>query len=96
MAIHTYIFNMVSSSTIPGTGIIINIEITHSNNKQKHSSNFHLVPPDRRLFHMQEVIREISSEKDPVLGHMLDTGSADLFMGSYKLEKKKGRDKQDF
>ena len=49
---------------------------------------------------MQEVIREIASEKDaeprPVLGHMLDTGSADLFMGSYKLEKKKGRDKQHF
>ena len=39
---------------------------------------------------MQEVIREIASEKDaeprPVLGHMLDIGSADIFMGSYKLE----------
>ena len=78
----------------------MNIEITPSNNKQKRSPNFQVVPPDRRLFHIQEAIREIASEKDaeprPVLGHMLDTGSADLFMGSYKLEKKKGRDKQDF
>ena len=49
---------------------------------------------------MLQVIREVSSEKDaeprPVLGHMLNTGSADLFMESYKLEKKKGRGKQDF
>ena len=39
---------------------------------------------------MQEVILEVAREKDaeprPVLGHMLDTGSADLFMGSFKLE----------
>ena len=41
---------------------------------------------------MLEVIREVSREKDaeprPVLRHMLNTGSADLFMESYKLKKK--------
>ena len=49
---------------------------------------------------MLQVIRELSGEKDaeprPVLGHMLNTGSADLFMESYKLKKKKGRGKKDF
>ena len=87
MAIHTYILDMVSSSTIPGSGIEYRNH-TPLKKQQKRSPNFEVVPPDRRLFHMQEVIGEIASEKDaeprPVLGHMLDTGSADLFMGSYK------------
>ena len=88
----------IPSSTRADTGIRFRNRTLH--NKQKRSPNLQFVPPDRRLFNMLEVIREVSREKyaepRPVLGHMLNTGSADLFMESYKLEKKKGQDKQDF
>ena len=97
MVIHTYILNLVPSSIIPGTGI--KYKNAPLNNKQNRSPNFQIIPPDRRPFNMQEIIREIPREKDaearPVLDHVLETGRADLFMESYILGKKKGRDKQD-
>ena len=90
---HTYL-------VVLGQILVLDLETAPLNNKQKRSPNLQFIAPDRRLFNMLEVICKVSSEKDaeprPVLGHMLTTGSADLFMESYKLEKKKRQGKQDF